>query len=201
MIKVHRGEAKYTSMTDLQWTSTETKSSQVLNNSPFHNFTADAYNHNQTIHDQNSQNHFFLCYITGNQTPKCTPPHPVNVYSYEGTFFFFFFFFMAPAPGLLRKAPVEIQTNSHGSLNPAPGWLAAVPANQKPSREYLPINWDFMSTTLVNFCTTLAHVSQTNLKWSRQLTLWEMYTLQDRCYEVAGVTSGHMTQRKISHLI
>ena len=119
MIKVHRGEAKYTSMTDLQWTSTETKSSQVLNNSPFHNFTADAYNHNQTIHDQNSQNHFFLCYITGNQTPKCTPPHPVKVYSYEGTFFFFFFF-MAPAPGFLRKAPVEIQTNSHGSLNPAP---------------------------------------------------------------------------------
>ena len=42
MIKVHRGEAKCTPMTDLQWTSTETKSSQKLNNSPFHSFTADA---------------------------------------------------------------------------------------------------------------------------------------------------------------
>ena len=105
MIKVHRGEAKYTSMTDLQWTSTETKSSQVLNNSPFHNFTADAYNHNQKILDQNSQNHFFLCYITGNQTPKCTPPHPVNVYSYEGTFFFFFFFFHGPCARITQKSP------------------------------------------------------------------------------------------------
>ena len=148
MIKVHRGGAKYTPMTDLQWTSTETKSSQNLNNSPFHSFTADAYNHNQTINDQTSQNHFFPCYTTGNQSSKCTPPHHCEVSSYEGTFFF-----TAPVPGLLRKAPVEIQTNSHGSPNPAPGWLAAMPANQEPSREYLPINWDFMSTTLVNFCT------------------------------------------------
>ena len=87
MTKVHRGEAKYTSMTDLQWTSTETKSSQKLNNFPFHNFTADAYNHNQTINDQISQNHYFPCYITGNQSPKCTLPHPCEVYNYEGTFF------------------------------------------------------------------------------------------------------------------
>ena len=85
MTKVHRGEAKYTSMTDLQWTSTETKSSQKLNNSPFHNFTANAYNHDQTINDQTSQNHFFPCYITGNQSPKCTLPHPCEVYRYEGS--------------------------------------------------------------------------------------------------------------------
>ena len=137
-----------------------------LNNSPFHNFTAASYNHNQTINDQTSQNHFFPCYITGNQSPKCTLLHPCEVYSYEGTFFF-----TAPAPGLLRKAPVEIQTNFHGSPNPAPGWLADVPANQKPSREYLPINWDFMSTTLVYFCTILAHISLTNLKWNGQFTL------------------------------
>ena len=166
MIKVHRGEAKYTSMTDLKWTSTETKSSLKLNNSPFNNFTADAYNHNQTINDQTSQNHLFPCYITGNQSPKCTLPHPCEVYRYEGTFFF-----MASAPGLLRKAPVDIKTNFHGSPNPATGWPAAVPANQKPSREYLPINWDFMSTTLVHFCKILAHISLTNLKWNRQLTL------------------------------
>ena len=127
MTKVHRGEAKYTSMTDLQWTSTETKSSQKLNNSPLHNFTANAYNHNQTVNDQTSQNHFFPCYITGNQSTKCTLPHPCEVYSYEGTFFF-----TAPAPGLLRK---PLSTSKPIFMDPRTrlpaDWLLCQPARSQ----------------------------------------------------------------------
>ena len=150
-------------MTDLQWTSTETKSSQKLNNSPFHNFTADAYNHNQTINDQTSQNHFFPCYITGYQSPKCTLPHPCEVYNYEGTFFH------GPCARITQKSPCWNPNQFSRIPEPGSRLTGCCASQQKPSREYLPINWDFMSTILVNFCTVLAHISLTNLKWNRQL--------------------------------
>ena len=134
MTKVHRGEAKYTSMTDLQWTSTETKSSQKLNNFPFHNFTADAYNHNHTINDLISQNHFLPCYITGNQSPKCTLPHPCEVYNYEGTFFFH-----GPCARITQK--ITCWNPNRFSRIPEPGSrLTGCCASQPEAKPRIPAN-------------------------------------------------------------
>ena len=105
-----------------------------LNNSPFHNFTADSYNHNQTINDQTSQNHFFPYYITGNQSPKCTLLHPCEVYSYEGTFFF-----RGPCARITQKSPCW--NPNQFSRIPEPGSrLTGWCASQPEAKQRIPAN-------------------------------------------------------------
>ena len=137
MIKVHRGEAKYTPMTDLQWTSTETKSSQKLNNSPFHSFTAVSRRIQSQSNDQWSYQPKPLPSVLYHWKPiiemHTAPPLKFLVTKVH------FFFFHGPCARITQKSPCW--NPNQFSRIPEPGSrLTGCYASQPEAKPRIPAN-------------------------------------------------------------